>query len=95
MLVADISNAQQMEWSISQLVEKFGKLDIVFANAGINGVWAPIEELEVEEWDKTINVNLRGTFLTIKYSVPHLKKNGSGSCDYLLINGTRTFMNTA
>jgi NAD(P)-dependent dehydrogenase (short-subunit alcohol dehydrogenase family) len=35
-----------------------------------SGVWAPIEQLELEEWNKTINVNLTGTFLTVKYAVP-------------------------
>lgn len=48
----------------------------MFANAGINGVWAPIEELTPEDWDKTINVNLKGTFLTVKYAVPYLKRQG-------------------
>jgi NAD(P)-dependent dehydrogenase (short-subunit alcohol dehydrogenase family) len=94
-IVADISHPQQMEHAYKQLVERYGKLDIVFANAGINGVWAPVEELEVEEWNKTININLTGTFLTIKYAVPHLKKNGSGSIIVTSsINGTRIFMNT-
>ena len=37
----------------------------MFANAGINGVWAPIDEIEPEEWERTININLRGTYLTL------------------------------
>ena len=51
-------------------MEQFGQLDIVFANAGINGVWAPLEELAPEEWDKTLAINLKGTFLTVHYAVP-------------------------
>ena len=67
-------------------------LDIVFANAGINGVWAPIDELQPEEWDRTINTNLRGTYLTLHYAVPHLKRAGGGSIVITAsINGTRTF----
>ncbi|WP_276122344.1 SDR family NAD(P)-dependent oxidoreductase [Pararhizobium qamdonense] len=52
---------------------------MVVANAGINGVWAPIDDLSLEEWNKTISVNFTGTFLTIFTSVPHLKVSGGGS----------------
>src|SRR4051812_45776198 len=56
-LVADISDAAAMERAVGRLVEECGRLDIVFANAGINGVWAPIDEIKPEEWDRTINTN--------------------------------------
>ena len=92
---ADVSQADQVEQAIKKTVDRFGRLDIVFANAGINGVWAPIEELEPEEWDKTLNTNLRGTFLTIKYAVPYLKKQGAGAVVVTAsVNGTRIFSNT-
>ena len=71
---ADVSQPDEMQAAIEEIVRKWGRLDIVFANAGINGVWAPLEELEPEEWDKTLSINLKGTFLTVKYAVPHLKK---------------------
>ncbi len=45
-VVADIARAEQMRQAAEQIIERWGRLDIVFANAGINGVWAPIEELE-------------------------------------------------
>ena len=91
-LLADVSHAHQMKDAIDRLVREYGRLDIVFANAGINGVWAPIDELQPEEWDETIAINLRGTYLTIHYSVPHLKKAGGGSIVITSsINGTRTF----
>jgi NAD(P)-dependent dehydrogenase (short-subunit alcohol dehydrogenase family) len=67
-VAADISQPGEMQQAIQKIVNQWGRLDIVFANAGINGVWAPIEELEPEEWNKTINVNLTGTFLTVKYA---------------------------
>jgi NAD(P)-dependent dehydrogenase (short-subunit alcohol dehydrogenase family) len=93
-LVADVADAAAMEQAIGQLVQEFGHLDIVFANAGINGVWAPIDELTPEEWDRTINTNLRGTYLTLHYAVPHLKKTGRGSVIVTSsINGTRVFSN--
>src|SRR5687768_6364057 len=57
-LLADVSDAEQMRSAVDRLADRWGRLDIVFANAGINGVWAPIEEITPEEWDTTININL-------------------------------------
>jgi len=91
---ADISQPEQMQQAVQQVVNQWGRLDIVFANAGINGVWAPLEDLEPEEWDKTININLKGTFLTVKYAVPYLKKQGGSVIITSSVNGTRVFSNT-
>ncbi|MEE1655539.1 SDR family NAD(P)-dependent oxidoreductase [Microvirga sp. CF3062] len=90
-LVADVGDEGQMKKAVADLVQTYGRLDIVFANAGINGVWAPIDELQPAEWDRTINTNLRGTYLTIHYAVPHLKKAGGSIVITASINGTRTF----
>lgn len=75
-LATDISQPEQLQPAVAQMINQWHRLDIVFAHAGINGVWAPLEELEPEEWQQTLNVNLTGTFLTVKYAVPHLKKQG-------------------
>lgn len=93
-LTTDISQEEQIRQAIQQTVERWGHLDIVFANAGINGVWAPIEELELADWSRTININLTGTFLTIKYATPHLKKQGGSIVVTSSVNGTRIFSNT-
>ena len=93
-LIADISQPEEMQQAMQQIADKWGRLDIVFANAGINGVWAPIEDLTPEEWDKTININLKGTFLTVKYAVPYLKKQGGSIIITSSVNGTRIFSNT-
>ncbi|MCD6071971.1 MAG: 3-oxoacyl-[acyl-carrier-protein] reductase [Microvirga sp.] len=90
-LVADVADESQMKKAVADLVQAYGQLDIVFANAGINGVWAPIDELQPAEWDRTINTNLRGTYLTIHYAVPHLKTAGGSIVITASINGTRTF----
>ena len=92
----DVSKEEQVKDAIDRTVKHFGRLDVVFANAGINGVWAPLDELRPEEWDKTLAINLRGTFVTVRYAVPHLKRNGSAGGSILItssVNGTRTFSN--
>lgn len=91
---ADVSQPDQVEHAIQQAVDRWGRLDIVFANAGINGKWAPIEELEPEDWDTTLGINLKGTFLTVKYAVPYLKKQGGSIIVTASVNGTRMFSNT-
>ena len=89
---ADVSDDADMKSVVGKVVERFGALDIVVANAGINGVWAPIEDITPEEWDQTISVNLRGTFLTIHHAVPKLEAAGGGAIVIISsINGTRTF----
>jgi NAD(P)-dependent dehydrogenase (short-subunit alcohol dehydrogenase family) len=91
-LLADVASSEEMSRGIDDLVDAYGRLDIVVANAGINGVWAPVGELAPEEWDRTIATDLRGTFLTLHYAIPWLKRAGRGSVVMISsINGTRTF----
>ncbi|HOE96247.1 MAG TPA: SDR family NAD(P)-dependent oxidoreductase [Candidatus Sumerlaeota bacterium] len=90
-VAGDIARVEDVERAVRQVVERWGRLDIVFANAGINGVWAPIEEIEPEEWDTTLNINLRGTFLTLRAAMPHLKRQGGSIIITSSINGTRVF----
>lgn len=93
-VVADIADPQQLQDAVRRIAGRWGRLDIVFANAGINGVWAPIEELAPEEFERTLRTNLTGTFLTIKYAVPLLKRRGGSVIVTASVNGTRTFSNT-
>jgi NAD(P)-dependent dehydrogenase (short-subunit alcohol dehydrogenase family) len=90
----DVSNPEQVKRAIDRTAEAFGRLDVVFANADINGVWTPIEELKPEEWDKTLDTNLKSTFLTVKYAIPHLRRARGGSIIITSsINGNRKFSN--
>lgn len=92
--VADVSDSDQMEAAFQKIIDEQGQIDGVVANAGINGTWAPIDELTPDEWRKTIDVNLTGTYLTIHHAVPHLRKRQRGSIVIISsINGTRTFSN--
>lgn len=93
-LIADVATPDQIEGAIRRIVERWGRLDIVFANAGINGVWAPLEELSPDEWDRTLATNLTGTFLTVKYATPYLKRQGGAIVVTSSVNGTRVFSNT-
>lgn len=91
---ADISQPEQMQQAMHTIADNFGRIDVVFANAGINGVWASLEDLSPEEWDKTLNTNLKGTFLTVKYALPYLKQRGGSVIITSSVNGTRIFSNT-
>ncbi|RXZ80555.1 SDR family oxidoreductase [Paenibacillaceae bacterium] len=89
----DVSQSAEVEAGMRKAAEHFGRIDIVFANAGINGTWTPLEDLSVEDWDQTIHINLRGTFLLMKYAVPYLKQNGGSVIVTSSINGNRVFSN--
>lgn len=93
-LVADVSQPDQMERANQQIMNTWGRLDIVVANAGINGVWTAIDKLTPEEWDTTLAINLKGTFLTVKYAVPCMKETGGSIVVVSSVNGTRMFSNT-
>ncbi|NGZ78171.1 SDR family oxidoreductase [Saccharibacillus alkalitolerans] len=75
----DVSDLEAMEAAYQAVTDRFGGLDAVFANAGINGAMGPIEHMELSEFQKTIDVNLGGMFLSVKLAVPHMKKRGGGS----------------
>ncbi len=93
-LPGDVANAEHVETLVATTVERWGRLDIVVPNAGINGVFAPIEDITPDEWDQTHNINVRGTFLTVKYAIPHLRESGGGSIVVISsVNGNRIFSN--
>ena len=75
---ADVSKASEVEALVQKAVEKFGRLDIAFNNAGIEGVWVPIVRQSEEEWDRTIDINLKGVWLCLKYEIRQMLKQGSG-----------------
>lgn len=89
----DTTDESSLAECFQMAAEQWGTIDIVFANAGINGVVAPIETMKAEEWDATMNTNLRGTFITVKQAVPYLKKQGGTIIITSSINGNRVFTN--
>jgi NAD(P)-dependent dehydrogenase (short-subunit alcohol dehydrogenase family) len=91
---ADVSRTEEMEKAVDTILDVWGRLDMLVANAGINGTWAPIEELSPEEWSETLNINLTGSYLAIHFAVPSMKKAGGGSIVLMSsVNGTRVFSN--
>ncbi len=93
-VAADIVDVDALQESYDRILDRWGRLDVVFANAGVNGVWAPIEELDPEDWRETVEINLTGTFQTIKLAVPYLKLRGGSVIITSSVNGTRVFSNT-
>ena len=81
----------RMAAAFEQVKQRFGRLDQVLVNAGINGMWAPIEEMTPAEWDTTIRVNLRGSYLTVHHAVPLMQEHGGSIVIISSVNGTRTF----
>lgn len=75
---ADVTKAEDVEKMVDQVIDHFGKLDILFNNAGISGVGA-LHELTEELWDRVVNVNMKGVFLPCKYALPHMMENKNGT----------------
>ena len=93
-LIADVSKSDQLQSAIAELAEAYGGIQVVVANAGVNGLWAPIEQISEEDWDYTMDINLKGTFMTIKYALPWLRQSGGAIAVVASVNGTRIFSNT-
>lgn len=91
-LTVDISEPAQYREALKQVASEYGKIDTLFANAGILGVVGPIESIEDDDWDKTLTNNVKGTFTSVKYAIPYLKENGKGSIVLTSsLSGTRVF----
>lgn len=76
---ADVSKSEDVKRMVDETVAKFGGLNVVYNNAGIEGESNFISNMTEEQFDRVIAINLRGVFLGMKYSLPHLIKAGGGS----------------
>jgi len=76
---ADVSNARDVAALVAGTVKTYGRLDVAFNNAGIEGSMAPIAELNEETWDRVLRVNLTGVFLCMKYELEQMVKQGAGA----------------
>ena len=76
--VADVSDETATAGYVRATVARFGGVDILFANAGIEGTVAPIVESSVEDFDRVIAVNLRGVWLALRHTMPEMIERGGG-----------------
>ena len=74
----DVTDEASVQAAIDRTVQGFGALDVLVTSAGGYGRLANVEDMPLEEWDRTIALNLRGTFLCCKSAIPHLKRSRAG-----------------
>jgi NAD(P)-dependent dehydrogenase (short-subunit alcohol dehydrogenase family) len=77
-IVVDVAEADQVRDCIDDIARRFVRLDIAFNNAGIEGRFAPISELEVEDFEQVVAVNLKGVWLSMKYEIAAMRRFGNG-----------------
>lgn len=74
----DVASAADVRRAVETALERHGRLDLLWSNAGI-GVWGTVTETSEEEWDRIVDVNLKGSFLVAKYGIPELVRAGGGT----------------
>lgn len=74
----DVTKASEVDALVRKTVEKFARLDVAFNNAGTEGVWVPIARQSEEDFDRTININLKGVWLCLKYELRQMLRQGGG-----------------
>ena len=77
-IACDVSSPNQVEGAIKQIVDRFGRLDVAFNNAGVENKAAPVHQIDLAEWDRILGINLRGTFICMKYELAQMVKQGGG-----------------
>jgi len=75
----DVSDEEQVKKVYAEIKNEFGKIDVLVNNAGISGVNKPTHEITEEEWDKLMDINVKGVFFCTKHVVPIMKENNGGS----------------
>jgi NAD(P)-dependent dehydrogenase (short-subunit alcohol dehydrogenase family) len=75
----DVSKSAEVKSMIDKAVATYGKIDCAFNNAGIEGAWSPIVDQSEEDWDQLIDINLKGTWLCMKYELKQMLKQGGAA----------------
>ena len=74
----DVTNYENVKEVMQKAYERYGRIDLILVNAGTDTEKLPIDELDIAEWKRVMDVNLNGAFYTVKAAIPYLKRNGSG-----------------
>jgi len=77
-LEGDVSKTADVRMFVEKTVETFGRLDVAFNNAGIEGKWIPIVDLPEEQFDQVSAINIKGVWLCLKYEMQQMMKQGKG-----------------
>ena len=77
-LTVDVAREEDVQRMVHEAVERWGRLDVLYNNAGI-GVGGPVTQVTEEEWDRLIDINLKGVFLGCKHAIPEMLKQGGGA----------------
>lgn len=78
-LRVDTSDASSVEQAVAATVEHFGRIDVIFNNAGISGEQKPVHEMSVENWERVVAINGTGFFHVLKYGIAAMLKTGGGA----------------
>ncbi len=77
-IACDVSVPDQVKTAVAQVVERFGRLDLAFNDAGVENKAQPLHEIELEEWDRILGINLRGAFVCMKHEIAQMLRQGGG-----------------
>jgi NAD(P)-dependent dehydrogenase (short-subunit alcohol dehydrogenase family) len=77
--LTDVSSEENIKSAVDRAVKEFGRLDIIYNNAGLGGAVGPLEKTSAENWDRSFSILLRAVFLGIKHAAPEMRKTGGGS----------------
>ncbi|MFP7253502.1 SDR family NAD(P)-dependent oxidoreductase [Terribacillus goriensis] len=87
----NMSDYNQVGAAAKTMMDQWGRIDVVFANAGIVGETSSIESMSVDNWNQVLSINLNGTFFLVKAAIPYMKQQGGSIIITSSVSGNRVF----